>query len=257
MKKLLVFTTFLLLTALNAVMSYGQISNEDLRNPPKTDAEVIKYIDKYLSPQINDTLISRLFAESDLVFEGELINTVKTNREGERVYELEPYKIFKGETLKDSTIKILAKSRPQNATYDLGEWSHGRSEVGVFFIKKNKNDNAIYHFVNPKNAWVVYPKLLIGHPIIHEQHFKKMFYDRVLASHGAKYEKTRYYHKKKENLTVGNAVMKSGSGVITGFSRDTVPAGVLSGASQLTIYSNRSSSVKRDILTESSKQISL
>jgi hypothetical protein len=256
MKKLLVFTTFLLLTALNAVMSYGQISNEDLRNPPKTDAEVIKYIDKYLSPQINDTLIARLFEEADVVFEGEIIESTGFRETRQALYEFEPYKVFKGKIQKDSTLKIMTYPAPVDVQY-LGEWSHGRSEVGVFFIKKNKNDNAIYHFVNPKNAWVVYPKLLIGHPIIHEQHFKKMFYDKILAPHGAKYEKTRYYHKKKENLTVGNTVMKSGSGVITGFSRDTVPAGVLSGASRMTIYGDGFGSVKGNVLMEDANQANI
>ncbi|MBK8677323.1 MAG: hypothetical protein IPN25_00970 [Sphingobacteriales bacterium] len=59
--KNVVNTLFLLLTtALMGVNCWGQVSFEDMANPPKNDTEAMKYIDKYLKPKINDTLIARL-----------------------------------------------------------------------------------------------------------------------------------------------------------------------------------------------------
>jgi len=254
MKKLVLTTTILLLTTFWAANTcLGQVSFEDMKNPPKTDAEAMKYINKYLKPKINDTLIAQLFEEADVVFEGEIIEGKALWDKQQNAYFLEPYKIFKGKVSNDDTITILAKWKPENATYDLGEWSHGRLEVGLFFVKKDPQNKELYRFVNPKNAWVTYATWLI-HPITFEKQYKKVLYDKMLKQKDAKYEKTKFYYKKKESLNVGIAAMKSGSDVITGFSRDTVPAGVLSGASRMTIYGNGFGTVKGNVLMEDANQ---
>jgi hypothetical protein len=247
MKKLLVTTIIFLITALSAVNSYGQISNEDMRNPPKTDAEAWKYIEKYIKPKINDTLIARLFEEADLVFEGEIIESTGLRETMQALYELEPYKIFKGRIQKDSTLKIMTYPAPVNVQY-LGEWSHSRG-VALFFVKKDLQNKELYRFVNPKNAWVAYAGWFIN-PITFEKQYQKVLYDKILKLKNAKYEKTKFYYKKKEKLNVGKSATESSSGVITGFSHDTVPAGVLSGLSEVTIYGNGFGSVKGNVLME-------
>ena len=244
MKKLLnTAILFFACATLIGVHCFGQVSFEDMANPPKTGAEAMKYLDKYLKPKINDTLIAQLFEEADVVFEGELTSTVKTGHLQERIYHIEPYKIFKGVLQKDSVVKILANGRPQNATYDLGEWSHGRG-IALFFVKKDPQNENIYRFVNPKNAWVGYAGRFIS-PITFEKQYKIALYDKMLGQKGAKYEKTPFFYKKKERLNVGNAAMRGGNDTITGFSRDTVPAGIrATNASHVTIYGNGFGTVK-------------
>lgn len=74
----------------------------------------------------------------------------------------------------------------------------------------------------------------------------------MLKQKEAKYEKTSFYHKKKESLSVGSAVKRGGSdAAITGFSRDTVPAGIrATNASQVTIYGSGFGAVKGNIFME-------
>jgi len=57
-------------------------------------------------------------------------------------------------------------------------------------------------------------------------------------------------------LSVGNAAMKkSGSGAITGFSKDSVPAGIrATNASHLTIYGNGFGTLKGDVLMKDANQ---
>lgn len=57
-------------------------------------------------------------------------------------------------------------------------------------------------------------------------------------------------------MSVGNAAMKkSGSGVITGFSKDSVPAGIrATNASHLTIYGNGFGTLKGDVLMKDANQ---
>ncbi|MBK6610746.1 MAG: hypothetical protein IPI59_04580 [Sphingobacteriales bacterium] len=194
--KNVVNTLFLLLTtALMGVNCWGQVSFEDMANPPKNDTEAMKYIDKYLKPKINDTLIARLFEEADVVFEGEIIDGRALWDKQQNVYTLEPHKVFKGE----DTISIIANWKPQNATYDLGEWSHGRLEVGLFFVKRDPQNKNIYRFVNPKNAWISYATWIVN-PIVLDKQYKIALYDKILGRKGAKYEKTSFFYKKKREL---------------------------------------------------------
>ena len=247
MKKLLsTVLLYLIYTALIGVNCFGQA--EAFKNPknrPQTDAEWEAYIEKNLKPKINDTLITRLFEEADLVFEGELTSTVKTGYLQERIYHIEPYKIFKGVVQKDSVVKILANGKPQNATYEFGEWSHGYLESGVYFAKYDEQNN-VYTFVNPQKAWVIYPMLTAC--IKYEKKIKTIFHDKILALKGAKYETTKIYRKKKENLGAGNTAMRGGNDTITGFSRDTVPAGRLDGSSTIFIYGQGFGTTKGKIL---------
>lgn len=200
MKNLVLTTAVLLLTTFWAASTcLGQISKEDMKNPPKTDTEVTKYISKYLTPKINDTLITRLFEEADVVFEGEIIDGRALWDKQQNAYALEPYKIFKGEMSKDDTITIVANWKPQNATYDLGEWSHGRLEVGLFFVKKDPQNKELYRFVNPKNAWVSFPGIF-SNPIIHEHLFEEVFYNQIVTFKALKPSKTHFFHKKKREF---------------------------------------------------------
>ncbi|HRI28749.1 MAG TPA: hypothetical protein PK715_11885, partial [Chitinophagales bacterium] len=103
---------------------------------------------------------------------------------------------------------------------------------------------------NPKNAWLSYVRWFIS-PITFEKQYKIALYDKMLKQKEAKYEKTSFYHKKKESLSVGSAVKRGGSGVITGFSRDTVPAGIrATNVSQVTIYGSGFGAVKGNIFME-------
>ena len=181
-----------------ATNSLGQVSFEDLANPPKTGAEAMKYLDKYLKPKINDTLIARLFDEADVVFEGEIVDGRAFWDKQQNAYTLEPHKVFKGEVPKDDTITIIANWKPQNANYDLGEWSHGRG-IALFFVKKDPQNENIYRFVNPKNAWVGYATW-VADPIIFDKEYKTLLYDKFLKQNGAKYEKTKFYYKKKREI---------------------------------------------------------
>ncbi|MCC7222204.1 MAG: hypothetical protein IT273_00640 [Chitinophagales bacterium] len=113
MKKLLTSTTLLwFVCSVLGVNCLGQVSFEDLANPPKTGAEAMKYLDKYLKPKINHTLIARLFEEADVVFEGEIVNGRALWDKQQNAYTLEPYKIFKGEIPKDDTVTIIANWKP-------------------------------------------------------------------------------------------------------------------------------------------------
>jgi hypothetical protein len=261
MKKLLATTATLLLSTLWAATTcFGQNTTPKFNpyakeNYPKNEKEWAVYVRKTVEPYINDSLVSELFKQADLVFEGIIINSIGNIKTMQAIYELEPYKIFKGNISQDSTIKIISSPAPKNAD-TVGDWSLSYRSLGIFFVKKQTNGQLEYKFLNPKKSWLLYGSRLLN-PIRQEKHLKEVLYNRILALSGAKYEKTSFYHKKKENLDAKNAKSESSTASITAFSRDTVPAGVLSGLSQLTIYSNRSSSVKRDILTESSKQISL
>ena len=149
---------------------------------------------------------------------------------------------------------------PSDVQY-LGEWSHGRGTVGLFFLKIDTNNDNIYHFVNPKNAWVVFPNWFTN-PTIHERFFKRVFYDKLEAFSAIKPRKTPFFYKKKENLERYfeklNATTGNRSGTITGFSRDTVPAGILSGeSSKVTIYGDGFGTIKGSVVLEDANQTNI
>ena len=97
MKKLLsTVLLYLIYTALIGVNCFGQVSRKDFFTAPKNDTELIKFIEKYVQPQINDTLITRLFNEADVVFEGEIVEITTLQDTRQNIYSLESYKIFKG-----------------------------------------------------------------------------------------------------------------------------------------------------------------
>ena len=239
---LLFFASILCIITFNLNNCWGQMPKTEQRfnpyakeNYPKNEKEWAVYVRKALDPYINDSLVTELFKQADLVFEGMLIQTTRTVKYGERIYHVEPYKVFKGSIAKDSTVKIIANMKPENSPYDIGEWSHSYRELGIFFVKKQTDGQLGYKFLNPKKSWLLYGSRLLN-PIRQEKHLKEVLYNRILALSGAKYEKTSFYDKKKENLDTKNAKSESSTASITAFSRDTVPAGVLSGLSRLTIY---------------------
>lgn len=179
-----------LLTALNTLNCYGQ-------RYPKVDDELLNYANQTLKPKINDTLITRLFAEAELVFEGEIINGRALWDKQQNEYTLEPYKVFKGKVPKDNTITIIANWKLENATANLGgEWSHEKDEVGIFFVKKDPQNSELYRFVNPKNAWVSYPDHISV--FRHEKLLSNLLYSKIIIQKGAFCKESRFFLKKKK-----------------------------------------------------------
>ena len=169
---------------------------------PKSDAEWLEYIQCHLEPRINDSLIAKHFEEAEVVFEGRIINTIAVGTEGKRIYEIEPYTIFKGKVIKHKTLKIVAnRYTGKHGGFErmpIGEWSHARNGIGIFFVKNQAKDKRLYKFINPNNAWIVYTHFIS--PITSEKQLKEVLYDKILQLNGAKYHKTSFFCKKKDNL---------------------------------------------------------
>ena len=110
---------------------------------PKSDAEWLEFIQCHLEPKINDSLIAKHFEEADLVFEGTILETWFDDESQKIYYKIEPYTVFKGKVIKHNTLKIVAnRYTGKHGGFErmpLGEWSHSRWSVGIFFVKKDFN----------------------------------------------------------------------------------------------------------------------
>lgn len=215
---------------------------------PKNAEERAYCLREILNDIVKDSIIIKNFNAADLVISGRIANAKYYDSTRQQLYyEIEPYTIFKGATSK-STLKgvitaprILGKNtkiingmtiteKTEFSNYS-GEWSLASNNSGIFFLKKNAD--GIYQFVNPKDAWVIYA---YTDGIIHENVLKEMLYNKFEKLKDSKYQKTTFYHKKKEQTEKNTLKGLKSMATIDSFSRDTVPAGVLSGLSKLTIY---------------------
>ncbi|MBK8473294.1 MAG: matrixin family metalloprotease [Sphingobacteriales bacterium] len=274
MKKLLAATTCLLATLLLTLTTCYEAQAQDcyflasgnLGKAPKNSSERAHCLREVLNDIVIDSIIIKNFNSADLVISGRIVKGgFCDSTEQQLYYEIEPYTIFKGTTSKNNTIKVRASIAPpvpgQKATYvngikivempdgvypPTGEWSLGE-ESGLYFLRKNSGEEG-YKFVHPRNAWVTYPKFYTD-GINHESVLKEVIYNKFEDLENSKYQKTSYYFKKKGQ---SERKLKSLSSVVSidSFSRDTVPAGVLSGLSRLTIYGSGFDSTSQTLVMQ-------
>lgn len=178
-----------------------------------------------------DNIITQNFKTANVVLEGEIINMHKHELFME--YEVIPYTVFKGIIDKNSTVKIMVSYPPnvklstkENREKQTAESYYGRGSGLFFFQKIIDEPNNMYHLINSNDSCIGY---LLDDIFYYYDFYQKTLYPKIAKLENAKFKRTPFYFKKKESLAVIERKGLNEIMTITGFSRDTVPAGIRSG----------------------------
>jgi len=272
MEKLLDLSKWLLALLLLVYLSNTNLQAQDcwlqggnFEDYPRGREELDYCLHEVLGATIKEPLLQQLFDEAEVVVEAYISNAWSDKKQEYVFYEMQPYTIFKGSLSKRQSItittlipqktsrKFIENGREVTITQGDdkdnlspgGEWSLGKRQVGLYFLKKDTTAKNAYRFLNPKKSWFTYS---YTDGIINEHVLREVLYSRITTLEKTKCQKTDFFRKKKENFE--NA--KKGSRfptTIDSLSHDTVPAGILSGnASKLTIYGSGFDSTTQVVL---------
>ncbi len=170
---------------------HQKLSSDKLLLSKMDDDELLQYQIEQINPTINDSMITMLFSEADVVVEGIFTSWEKGIDPRGAKYDIKVSRIFKGVGVSE-TISVEVGGSPNPDSRLLGEWSHSINSGGVYFLKKYGKD---FQFVNPNKAWVTYPKA--RYIFTHKKSLKEIVYNKILAVEGSFCKETKYLKKKK------------------------------------------------------------